>query len=148
SSAVFTNLTQDHLDYHKDMESYFLAKSLLFTGLSGKSSAVINGDDPYGRRLVALSQGKASTYGIEHPADVRATDVRYGLNGTGFTVQFSDGKINVNTGLIGRHNVYNILAAAACAHVHGFSLTSIQKGIEQLRHVPGRLEPVHEAQDF
>ncbi len=148
SAAVFTNLTQDHLDFHKDMESYFQAKALLFTGLHSNACAIINSDDAYGRRLTALSRGKVTTYGFAVPADIQAVDVRYDLKGTALTVRFPDGKINMNTGLIGRHNVYNILAAAACAYRQGFALAAIQKGIEQLRQVPGRLDPVEGPQDF
>lgn len=148
SCAIFTNLTQDHLDYHKDMEDYFQAKSLLFTGLRGQASAIINGDDPYGRRLTGMSQGRITTFGIDSSVDVRAVNVNYRLDGTTFDLLWPAGRFTVSTPLIGRHNVYNILAAAAAALAMEIQQESIVKGIESLRHVPGRLERVDAGQNF
>ncbi len=149
AAAVFTNLTQDHLDYHKDMADYFRAKSLLFSGLSPQAAAIINADDEYGRRLKTLTQARVWTYAIDAPADVCAADIRYALSGTGFDIRFSGGKIPVHTRMIGRHNVYNILAAFTCALAQRFAAVgTIMKGIEGLKNVPGRLEPVDAGQDF
>ncbi|MBI3314421.1 MAG: UDP-N-acetylmuramoyl-L-alanyl-D-glutamate--2,6-diaminopimelate ligase [Candidatus Omnitrophica bacterium] len=148
AAAVFTNLTQDHLDYHKDMADYFRAKSLLFFGLSPQAAVLINADDGYGQRLKTLTRARVWTYAIDAPADVRATQIRYSLGGTEFDVHFSGGKISVPTRMIGRHNVYNILAAFVCALAQGFAVETIIKGIEGLKNVPGRLEPVDRGQDF
>lgn len=148
AAAVFTNLTQDHLDYHIDMEQYFLAKSLLFTRLSQGAGAVINIDDEYGRRLSGMSQGKVLTYGIDTAAQVRAVNIKYELSGTSFDIVFPSGTMSVRTRLVGKHNVYNILAAAGCAYCLGFSLASMTKGLESLGCIPGRLEPVDGTKDF
>jgi len=149
AAGVFTNLTQDHLDYHKDMADYFRAKSLLFLGLSPQAAAIINADDEYGRRLKTLTQARVWTYAIDAPADVRAADIRYSLGGTEFDIHFSGRKIPIHTRMIGRHNVYNILAAFVCALVQRFAaVETIVRGIEGLKNVPGRLQPVDGGQDF
>ncbi|MBI4309093.1 MAG: UDP-N-acetylmuramoyl-L-alanyl-D-glutamate--2,6-diaminopimelate ligase [Candidatus Omnitrophica bacterium] len=148
AAGIFTNLTQDHLDYHKTMDNYFQAKSLLFTGLSHAAAAIINSDDDHGRRLTALSRGRIMTYGIDSSAQVRAQNIQYSLNGTRFDMVFPGGVAPVHTRLIGRHNVYNILAGAACAYSLGLSWPFIAQGIKTLKQVPGRLEPVQGPQDF
>jgi UDP-N-acetylmuramoyl-L-alanyl-D-glutamate--2,6-diaminopimelate ligase len=147
AAAVFTNLTQDHLDYHKDMESYFKAKSLLFTRLSPEAGAIINIDDEYGRRLTSMSKGKVLTCGIDQQCDVRAVNIKYALSGTTFDIVFPNGTLPIHTRMIGKHNVYNILCAAACAYSLGLTLQVIGHGIEKLAHVPGRLEPVDAIKD-
>ncbi|MBF0490250.1 MAG: UDP-N-acetylmuramoyl-L-alanyl-D-glutamate--2,6-diaminopimelate ligase [Candidatus Omnitrophica bacterium] len=147
-SAIFTNLTQDHLDYHKDMENYFKAKSILFQTLNSSSSAIINLDDAYGQRLLGLTKGRSCTYGIKSQADVRAIHIRYSLKGTELDLVFPKGAISIRTGFIGEHNVYNILAAAACAYQEGVALNKIRQGIQGLGCVPGRLEPVNGSQNF
>ncbi len=146
--AIFTNLTQDHLDYHKDMESYFKAKAILFENLNDQAWAVINKDDSYAERLLVKSRGKVYTYGIDQPADIRAVDIRSTLKGTRMNIVFPEGRISVGTNFIGKHNVYNILASAAASYCEGINLDVIQKGIEELSCVPGRLERIEEAKDF
>lgn len=148
SSAIFTNLTQDHLDYHKDMESYFRAKSLLFTNLTSQAHALINVDDPYGLKLKSISKGKICTYAIHQEADVRAMGIQSSLKGMKMDVKFPSGKVSIQTRFIGHHNIYNILAACACAFQEGVSLEKISRGVEDLTHVPGRLQPVDMGQDF
>lgn len=147
-SAVFTNLTQDHLDYHHDMESYFKAKAILFENLTAANGAIINVDDAYGQRLLGLSKGKHVTYGIRNKADVRAVHVKHALSGTQLDIIFPNGAISVKTRFIGEHNVYNILAASACAYQEGISLSKIRQGIQELVCVPGRLEPIDAGQQF
>jgi len=142
SSGIFTNLTQDHLDYHKDMESYFQAKSLLFKSLSSDASAVINVDDEYGRRLLGLSKCKMITYAIDQAADVRAKNIVHNLSGSHFDIVFSQGVIKIQTKFIGKHNIYNILAAFAWGLAEGIDPQMVRRGIEKLQHVPGRLEGV------
>jgi len=147
-SAVFTNLTGDHLDYHKTMEEYFKAKSRLFSGLRDEAHAVINIDDEWGRKLIKISGGKAVTYGTKLVADFLAADIALSLEGTRFTVNHPGGRFEVDSKLIGMHNVYNMTAAAACGIGLGFPADRIKRGIEALRSVPGRLEPVDCGQPF
>jgi UDP-N-acetylmuramoyl-L-alanyl-D-glutamate--2,6-diaminopimelate ligase len=138
--AVFTNLTQDHLDFHSDMEAYFNAKRRLFEAAPG--AAVINVDDPYGRRLAA--DFDAVTIAIDHDADLRAEDVRFGLGGSTFTV----GGIELRTPLPGRFNVLNVLGAVAVARELGIDDATIARAVPQAGRVPGRFEPVDEGQPF
>ncbi|MDE2221868.1 MAG: UDP-N-acetylmuramoyl-L-alanyl-D-glutamate--2,6-diaminopimelate ligase [Candidatus Omnitrophica bacterium] len=142
SAGIFTNLTQDHLDYHKDMEDYFRAKSLLFSKLSSSSTAIINIDDPYGQKLLTLTGCPVIPYAVDTPAKVHAANIRYDLDGSRFDIIFPDGTINIHTRFIGRHNVYNILAAFAWGMSQGFGPQIIRQGIEKLQAVPGRLEGV------
>jgi len=142
SAGIFTNLTQDHLDYHKNMESYFKAKALLFMGLSTDAVSIINLDDVYAPRLLPLIKSKILTYAIDYPADVRAQNITYHLGGSQFDIVYPEGQIKINTRFIGKHNVYNILAAFAWGLSQGFGPKLICRGIENLTHVPGRLEPV------
>jgi UDP-N-acetylmuramoyl-L-alanyl-D-glutamate--2,6-diaminopimelate ligase len=138
--AVFTNLTQDHLDFHADMESYFAAKRRLFE--AGPGTAVINVDDPYGRRLAA--DFDAVTIAIDHDADLRARDVSFGLAGSTFTV----GGLELRTPLPGRFNVLNVLGAMAVARAVGVDDATIARAVGQAGRVPGRFEPVDEGQPF
>jgi len=138
--AVFTNLTQDHLDFHPDMESYFAAKRRLFE--ASPSAAVINVDDPYGRRLAA--DFDAVTIGIDNDADLRAENVRFGLAGSTFTV----GGLELATPLPGRFNVLNVLGSVAVARALGVDDTTIARAVPKAGRVPGRFEPVDEGQPF
>jgi UDP-N-acetylmuramyl-tripeptide synthetase len=146
--AIFTNLTGDHLDFHKTMEEYFKAKAGLFSGLSTDAFAVVNTDDPYGQRLLAMTRARVITYGIDAPADVTAHIEEFTLAGTRFKVKFFGQEIEVRTHFIGRHNLYNILAACAAAIGEGFEPGVICQGIEALGCVPGRLERVECGKDF
>jgi UDP-N-acetylmuramoyl-L-alanyl-D-glutamate--2,6-diaminopimelate ligase len=148
SAGIFTNLTQDHLDYHKDMESYFRAKSLLFKSLSSEDAAIINIDDPYGKRLLPLCQSGIVTYAIDSPADVKARNISYHLSGSHCEIIFPQGVIKIHTRFIGKHNIYNILAAFAWGLSQGLDPQVIRRGIEKLTHVPGRLEPVGNGKGF
>jgi len=142
SAGIFTNLTQDHLDYHKDMEDYFTAKALLFKDLLPEAVAVINVDDDYGKRLISMSKGRVMTYAVDTPADVRALDITHQLSGSRFEIIFPEGHLEINTRFIGKHNVYNILAAFAWGLSQGMGPEIIRRGLEGLTHVPGRLEGV------
>ncbi len=147
-SAIFTNLTGDHLDYHKDMEDYFLAKAKLFVSLPATATAIINQDDFYGPRLIPMTKSKVMTYGIKNTADVMAQNIVLGLQSTEFSVRTRSGPMIFRTGLIGQHNVYNILAVIAEGLSLGFPLEQIKEGIENFTVVPGRLERVECGQDF
>ena len=147
-AAIFTNLTGDHLDYHKTMEEYFRAKSRLFSNLNDSAHAVINIDDEWGRKLIRISGGRVVTYGTKLVADFLATDIGLSLDGTRFTVNYPGGKFAIESALIGMHNVYNMVSAAACGISLGFFPEEVKRGIEKLRAVPGRLEPVECGQPF
>ncbi len=140
--AVFTNISRDHLDYHRSMEEYFRAKSLLFQKLEDNARAVINGDDPKGKDLAKLSAAPVMTYGLAKVSNVRADHVK--ATRTGITAKLTTpaGEIDIEASLIGGFNIYNILAAAAAALCMGIDLNSIKSGIAQIRGVPGRLELV------
>jgi len=141
--AVFTNLTQDHLDYHGTMEKYFEAKSLLFTGLPGqkkKATAVINADDRYGARLAGMCKVPVLTYGLGARADFRASEVKIDFSGTSYQLDARGKSFLVRLPLIGRFNVYNSLAAIAAASAVGIEVRNAVVALATAPHVPGRLE--------
>ncbi|HUN87762.1 MAG TPA: UDP-N-acetylmuramoyl-L-alanyl-D-glutamate--2,6-diaminopimelate ligase [Terriglobales bacterium] len=150
--AVFTNLTRDHLDYHKTMKSYFESKRILFEGCGTfpPRVAVINVDDEYGRELVKFSKKRGSevvTYGLNE-GDFHAANVDIGLRGTRFDLIMPEGKLPIWSPLIGRVNVYNIMAACAAAWARGCTDDLITSGITALKNVPGRFQPVIAGQPF
>jgi UDP-N-acetylmuramoyl-L-alanyl-D-glutamate--2,6-diaminopimelate ligase len=146
AAAIFTNLTQDHLDFHPTMEDYFAAKRRLFTE-SQPPSAIINVDDPYGRRL-ADELEQPTTFALDAPATYRARRVETGLAGSSFTVDGPGGAIELHSPLRGRFNVYNVLGALAAARALGVPAKTAAAAIETAGHVPGRFEPVEEGQEF
>lgn len=151
-TAVFTNLQRDHLDFHHTFENYFAAKKKLFEELLAPDNhkplktAVINADDPYGRQLADMLRGRVRvlSYGLETPADYRAENIRESLHGTEFSVNGLNGKIN----LLGRHNVYNALAALCIAKAGGVDEQTALCGMAALPGVPGRMERIDEGQDY
>jgi len=148
-SAIFTNLTQDHLDYHKTLEDYFLAKAKLFTGLSRMAFAVINTDDKYGRRLAGMLKGpRIITYAIDNDADVRAYDIRFNISHTEFRLKAFKEDMDFKTRLMGRHNIYNILAAYAWACEERLPPALIKSCLEKYNSVPGRLEKIKSGKSF
>jgi UDP-N-acetylmuramoyl-L-alanyl-D-glutamate--2,6-diaminopimelate ligase len=142
-TAIFTNLTQDHLDYHKSLEKYFLAKLKLFKSLSAKSVAIINNDDKYSGRIKEKTSAKIITYGIKKPATVMAKDINFGINFSEFTLVGPKIKIRIRTTLVGLHNIYNILAAIAWGISEKISLKDINSAIEKFKNVSGRLERIN-----
>ena len=150
--AVFTNLTRDHLDYHKTMDEYFAAKRVLFEGCGTDPPrvAVTNLDDEYGAKLVPFSRKRGSivwSYGWER-GDFHAEKAEVGPRGTRFDLVMPEQKIPVFSPLIGRVNVYNTLAATAAAYARGCDAKTIASGIESLANVPGRFEGVDCGQPF
>src|SRR5438128_1523328 len=141
-TAVFTNLTQDHLDFHADMEDYFRAKLRLFTALASEARAIVNGDDPYGGRVVEATRARVWTYAIDRPADLRAEDVQMSLNGVRFTARTPAGSVALRSRLVGRHNVHNILAAVGSGLAQGVPLEAIAEGVAALRNGPERFARV------
>jgi UDP-N-acetylmuramoyl-L-alanyl-D-glutamate--2,6-diaminopimelate ligase len=139
--AIFTNLTQDHLDFHADMEDYFLAKRKLFE--AGPKTAIVNVDDPYGRRLA--SEFECVTFSAEGAdADYSARDVSFDAGGAGFAV----GEMNLRTALPGHFNVANALGAFAAAEAMGVGPEIAAAGLARAGRVPGRFEPIDEGQGF
>src|SRR5579864_5116311 len=150
--AVFTNLTRDHLDYHKTMDEYFAAKRVLFEGCGTDPprAAVINLDDDYGAKLAGFSRKRSSvllTYGWSR-GDFHAASVDIAPRGTRFDLVTPEQKLAVFSPLLGRVNVYNILAAAAACHSRGCSSDAIARGIAALTHVPGRFQRLDCGQPF
>lgn len=147
SCATFTNLTQDHLDYHGTMEEYFAAKALLFDP-SRAGVAAINADDEAGRRLAAGLRIDHVTFGIERPADVRAERLRMDARGSQFTCVTPDARVPVHVNLAGPFNVSNALAALATVHALGLDVEKAAAGIDALPGVPGRFERVDGGEPF
>ena len=143
NSAIFTNLTQDHLDYHKNLENYFLAKAKLFRTLSASSTAIINNDDKYGRRLKRLTKARIMVYGIKNKSTVMAKDIDFGSLASGFTLIAPKINTRIKTSLVGRYNIYNVLAAICWGISQGLSVKYIKSAIEKFKNVPGRLEKVN-----
>lgn len=139
TAAVFTNLTQDHLDFHLTMEEYFRAKKTLFDSLSIDAATITNSDAPYGMKVVADTKAAVLTYGIDN-GDVSATNVSLTLKGTSFAVNYKSSSCRVESTLIGRFNVQNILAAFATGISLGVETEKIVNGIAKLRAVPGRFQ--------
>lgn len=149
--AVFTNLTRDHLDYHQTMDEYFAAKRILFEGCGTEPPrvAVLNADDEYGQKLIAASKKRSqvSTYGFT-TGDFHAKSPSISSRGTRFDMVMPGGVLPIFSPLLGRVNVYNILAAAAAAFSRGCSRDEVAQGIANLTHVPGRFERVDCGQPF
>ncbi|HEX6458208.1 MAG TPA: UDP-N-acetylmuramoyl-L-alanyl-D-glutamate--2,6-diaminopimelate ligase [Thermoleophilaceae bacterium] len=142
---VFTNLTQDHLDFHETMEEYYLAKRRLFE-VPGPPS-VVNLDDEYGRRLAREIEAPV-TYAIEREANYRAREVHFDPAGSSFLCETPDGPLEIHTRLPGLFNVQNSLAAIAAARRLGIEPEAIRRGLAEADRVPGRFEPVDEGQEF
>jgi UDP-N-acetylmuramoyl-L-alanyl-D-glutamate--2,6-diaminopimelate ligase len=150
--AAFTNLTRDHLDYHQNMEQYFAAKRQLFEGLGAEPPrvAVLNADDAYGQQLQAIAKARGSrvvTYGLG-TAEFRAENIAVTLENTRFRLVTPQGATEIVSPLIGKVNVYNILAAAAAADARGCSAQQIADGVAALDFVPGRFQHVDCGQPF
>jgi UDP-N-acetylmuramoyl-L-alanyl-D-glutamate--2,6-diaminopimelate ligase len=142
--GLFTNLTQDHLDFHGDMESYFQAKAALFRQ---SERCLANGDDPYGRRLLREGQGRLS-YSLEGEADYRVEDLRLSPTGTRFRLATPQGAWQVESPLLGRFNAYNLLAALAAIAEAGFPLEAVLPALASVTGAPGRLDRVDLGQPF
>jgi len=149
--AVFTNLTRDHLDYHGTMEEYFSSKAILFEGCGTEppSAATINLEDEYGQRLLNLctKQAELFTYGID-TGDFRTKDLRVQSAGVRFDLVTPAGVIPIWSPLLGRVNVYNVVAASAAAYTRGVEADAIAEAAEKLSRVPGRFERVDTGQPF
>lgn len=145
--CVFTNLSRDHYDYHGTEAAYFAAKARLFEDFPARWQ-VLNLDDAYGLQLVQQSKARLLTYGLTSAATLRPLAARHGLDGIALTLPTSKGVLDIRSPLIGRHNVYNVLAGVAVAIALDIDAEAIVGGIAQLQHVPGRLERIDGGQDF
>lgn len=145
NTAVLTNLTQDHLDYHITMNNYFEAKAILFRGLKKGAIAIINADDEYAERFInTVPDGvKIVTYGIKKDADFRAKDISFSMHGAKYTLCFENAEKSVDLQLNGMFSVYNTLAAIATAKSNGVNIDTIIKVLEATKGVAGRFEAVH-----
>jgi UDP-N-acetylmuramoyl-L-alanyl-D-glutamate--2,6-diaminopimelate ligase len=154
TTAVFTNLTRDHLDFHKTMDNYFKAKEMLFKELLDKDgTAVINLDDPYGKRLISslIDRNPSKivlTYGIEAGADIMAYDIDNSFRGLKFKISFHGSNYDISSRLIGIPNVYNILSAVGASISLGIPWQVIIEGVGKVSKVTGRFEKVDMGQEF
>jgi UDP-N-acetylmuramoyl-L-alanyl-D-glutamate--2,6-diaminopimelate ligase len=148
AAGLFTNLTRDHMDYHPTMEHYRDAKGRLFEQLSSKAIAALNADDPVSDHYAGRTSARVIRFGLKRKAEVSATVELGTFHGTRMRVRLGGEELLVQTRLIGTHNVYNLLGAAAVTWAMGFDLEHIKAGLEGLAAVPGRLEPVEAGQDY
>ncbi len=153
-TAVFTNLTQDHLDYHKTFDNYLAAKAILFdkvsfsNGCKEGKTAVVNLDDPYGSAILEHCHCKTHTYGMTSSADFQANGLQVHTKGCEFSVVSPIGSESLHMNITGLFNVYNTLAAIGAAAAEGIEAKTIWKSLKEFRAVPGRFELVEEGQDF
>ena len=149
-TAVFTNLTRDHLDFHETMEAYFAAKQLLFLpeGAPPPRYAVINNDDAYGRRIAVAAGTQVVQYGFGEGANLRASALEMTFEGLRFTAEYQREKVRLSSPLVGKINAYNILAACGAALSYGFDWKMISAAVAECRRVPGRFDSIEERQPF
>ncbi len=148
AAAILSNVTRDHMDYHKTFDEYRAAKARLFEMLPPHGIACINADDPSASYFAERSSGRVVTYGLE-AGDIRAKILESSINGLRFSIHFREGvDLEIVSPFIGRHNVHNMLSAAACLFAMGYDLEPIRAGLEGMRSVPGRLEEISLCQDF
>lgn len=151
-TAIFTNLTKEHLDYHKSIEEYLSCKTMLFKQLNAQSNknktGIINMDDPCGQYIFDSVNGQAVSYGIEYNADIRAVDIQLHKAGARFVAHVFGKTVQCSIRLPGKHNVYNALAAIAASYIHGTPLELIADRLAQFSGVPGRLQSIDCGQTF
>jgi UDP-N-acetylmuramoyl-L-alanyl-D-glutamate--2,6-diaminopimelate ligase len=158
-AAVFTNLTQDHLDFHGTMDRYFEAKAILFRGLKSSAVAILNADDPHAERLRSLTPARVVTFGQSREADVRLESIDASIDGARLTLSIAPtvaltGKgagtrsIEIRSPLLGRPNAWNIAAASAASLALGAPADAIVRSLLTVRGVPGRFERIDEGQPF
>lgn len=147
NTAILTNLTQDHLDYHITMKNYFEAKAILFRGLKKGSAAIINKDDEYAEKFMSVvPEGvKIITYGINNKADVTAENISFSLEGAEYTVNINGKRTKLKLHLNGMFSIYNTLAVIAAAKVYGVETEVIKEVLEKTKGVAGRFETVHKS---
>lgn len=153
-TAVFTNLTQDHLDFHKTFENYLAAKCKLFTGLSSGTQsklpkgAVINIDDPYGHRVAALTEVPTILYGTQGKGSLEASDIHMTSTRSSYTIQYQGQAYPMQLNTAGLFNVYNTLAAVGACLQEGLAMEAIEMALTDFQSVPGRFELIDQGQPF
>ncbi len=148
-AAAFTNLAHEHLDFHRTMNEYLAAKSLLFRELAANKAAVINIDDASGGEIIKKTAARVITYGMSRKADVRPTgSIGHSISGLSFAAATPAGEIAIESSLVGKHNIYNILAAVGLGIALGFTCEAAAAGVKQMKAVPGRMEKVDAGQPF
>ncbi|HEX3044050.1 MAG TPA: UDP-N-acetylmuramoyl-L-alanyl-D-glutamate--2,6-diaminopimelate ligase [Bacillota bacterium] len=146
--GIFTNITQDHLDYHKTFEEYLRVKTLFFTNLPPTSWAIINLDSPHGEHIISRTTAKVLSYGVETSADLKAKDIHMSPQGSVYTVMTPRGSLEINLKIASLCNIYNSLGVLGAALALGIDLTAIQRGLAAVSHVPGRFQLVPGPQNF
>jgi UDP-N-acetylmuramoyl-L-alanyl-D-glutamate--2,6-diaminopimelate ligase len=149
AAAGFTNLTGDHLDYHKTMDAYAAAKARLFASLDATALAVLNADDKWSAVMAGKCFARVIRYGFMGGADYQARDIKIDSTGSHFILVAPDGRVEVAMGLIGRHNIENaLLAAALVCETFGLTVHQVAAGLKDAAGAPGRLQPVRKGQPF
>ncbi len=146
--AMFTNLTHDHLDYHGTLTNYFNAKKKLFDNLKPDAVAITNMDDPYGMKIVKDCPCRVVTYGIENEADYQVTDYQLLKDRTRFTLKVENMEYEIETNLVAKFNIYNLLAAMAALNQKGISITQMLPYIKNLSQIEGRMQRINDGQPF
>jgi len=143
SSAVFTNITSDHLDFHKSFENYFNAKKILFDNLPGDAFVVYNSDDQHSRKILSDCRARKYSVGNLSNADFLINDIQYDLTGTTFSLKYNESEYFISTSLVGEFNAYNACAAFAVGKLYGIDEQKLIDGIKATPHIPGRFEVVN-----
>lgn len=139
NQGIFTNLTRDHLDFHKTFENYFRAKMILF---ENSNNSIINIDNEYGNRVFKETLGRKVTYGIDNEADIRAENIKMSSKGTSFNLRYKGEQVKTFVSIPGKYNIYNALCSAAACLEEGIPLEKVKAGLERLSSVKGRCEIV------
>jgi len=142
-TAIFTNITSDHMDFHNTFNEYFKAKKILFDSLDEGAICIYNYDDAYSKQIISDTKAKCFSYGKNENADFLLKDITYSLEGTYFTIFYKGEEFNLRTSLVGEFNAYNAVAAFANSISLGIDLKVVMKGIESTPQVPGRFETIH-----
>lgn len=142
TAAAFTNLTGDHLDYHKTMENYAAAKARLFEGLDAEGVAVVNADDPHHQRMLQGCRGRILKFSLHHAAEISAVVTRTTIEGTHYRLRIGGRDLVLENAIVGAHNVYNAMTAAGLAWAAGAPHEAIESGLAAVRNIPGRLQRV------
>ncbi len=146
--GILTNITQDHLDYHKTMKNYVAAKLKLFEHLNKEAFAVLNKDIKFFENFKKITKADVFTYGINKKADFKAIEIEKKISGSEFKLIYPSGKVNIKTTLIGTYNIYNILASLSAAYLLGLDIRDLTNTIENFKTVPGRLQLVEGSKKF
>lgn len=145
---VFTNLTKDHLDYHKTMDAYLAAKKILFDEASSDNYAIVNADSKYTDQIIRDTKAKVITYGLHEEADFKITQLTGAENKTDFTVQYNQQEIQFTSSLVGEYNILNLLTAIIIAYLEGVNLDDIKVAVKNFKGIKGRLERVENSNIF